>query len=530
MAEVEAQPSEDKKARKVPLGREDVLPEICQRLSRRILDKVRKHELVFFQTESHFFEDLTATSGIMKPEMSKDEKRAIIKENLIRINKNVPEGVYLPTNPSCTVLSIVETSGAPMQSAAKCPFRVTFNVIEESSIKDILKAQKKVADDPVFGAISEEKITRMSSIVGRHNRDTFDSNISGINGQYHNYEDEIFQSHKKIMNRTLSFNKNNRFSTMLTKKYDLPSKMMNKYNSNIGGSLMGPRSNNIVVPQNKPKIGSKYKGEDKVKQVSCIFKVFDDVRQDILAIKMVKLFKEIFNVFQLDLHLFPYNIICNRTGEDKNIGGIIECVPNTHSRDELGKDYDVNMYQYFVEKFGGENSDGFKKAQQNFIRSLAGYSVFSYIVQPKDRHNGNIMIDKLGNLVHIDFGFIFDWSPGGDMRFESADFKFTKEMIKILGGHKDANAYQLFVSKAIQGYLAVRKFARQICDLIFFSLHSGLPCFKTKSMKLLRKRFRLDLNECQAANHYRKIINNAHNKWTTKVYDQIQYLQNKISY
>lgn len=32
---------------------------------------------------------------------------------------------------------------------------------------------------------------------------------------------------------------------------------------------------------------------------------------------------------------------------------------------------------------------------------MAGYSVFSYIVQVKDRHNGNILITKDGRVVHI---------------------------------------------------------------------------------------------------------------------------------
>ena len=51
----------------------------------------------------------------------------------------------------------------------------------------------------------------------------------------------------------------------------------------------------------------------------------------------------------------------------------------------------------------------------------------------------------------FDFGFIFNWSPGKDMNFESANFKLTKEFIKILGGNAHAEPYQLFVQKTIQG-------------------------------------------------------------------------------
>jgi phosphatidylinositol 4-kinase A len=109
----------------------------------------------------------------------------------------------------------------------------------------------------------------------------------------------------------------------------------------------------------------------------------------------------------------------------------------------------MNLNKYFEEKFGGATSEEFARARKNFILSQAGYSVVSYILQTKDRHNGNILIDKDGHLIHIDFGFIFDVSPAGDMRFENADFKMTKEMIQIVGGSKKSESYLLFVQKSI---------------------------------------------------------------------------------
>ena len=66
-------------------------------------------------------------------------------------------------------------------------------------------------------------------------------------------------------------------------------------------------------------------------RMSCIFKVGDDVRQDMMALQIIALFKRVFKQIDLDLFLFPYKVVATAPG-----CGVIECVPNSKSRDQLG--------------------------------------------------------------------------------------------------------------------------------------------------------------------------------------------------
>ena len=67
---------------------------------------------------------------------------------------------------------------------------------------------------------------------------------------------------------------------------------------------------------------------------------------------------------------------------------------------------------------------------------MAGYSLVCYLLNIKDSHNGNILIDTEGHILHIDLGFMFNISPEFNRNFENVPFKLTYEMFENMNGYE----------------------------------------------------------------------------------------------
>lgn len=258
--------------------------------------------------------------------------------------------------------------------------------------------------------------------------------------------------------------------------------------------------------------------------LSAIFKVGDDCRQDVLVLQIIATFRSIFNNVGLDVYVYPYRVTATAPG-----CGVIDVLPNSISRDMLGREAVNGLYEYFVSKYGAENSIRFQEARNNFVKSMAAYSVISYLLQLKDRHNGNIMIDDTGHILHVDFGFCFDIAPGG-VRFERAPFKLTSEMVSVMGGTTTSQSYIWFEELCVKAFLASRPHAEKICHLVTLMLGSGLPCFKPQTINHLRQRFVLEKSERDAAAFMKELVKKSYGSYSTKGYDQFQLLTNGIPY
>ncbi|KAF8477229.1 hypothetical protein BDZ91DRAFT_708882 [Kalaharituber pfeilii] len=258
--------------------------------------------------------------------------------------------------------------------------------------------------------------------------------------------------------------------------------------------------------------------------LSAIFKVGDDVRQDMLVLQIISTFRSIYNSVGLDVYVFPYRVLATAPG-----CGVIDLIPKSISRDMLGREAVNGLYDYFTSKYGGEDSIKFQEARNNFVKSMAAYSVISYLLQLKDRHNGNIMIDDAGHIIHIDFGFCFDIAPGG-ITFERAPFKLTSEMIAVMGGSIDSQPYHWFEELCIKAFLACRPYADKLAYSVKIMSASGLPCFKPETIQNFKDRFVLDKNEKEAAEYMRGLVKKSYSSYSTKGYDQFQLLTNGIPY
>jgi len=259
--------------------------------------------------------------------------------------------------------------------------------------------------------------------------------------------------------------------------------------------------------------------------MACIVKCGDDLRQELLAYQLLATLKSVWEAESLPLFVRPYKIQVL-----SNDSGLIEPILNTVSLHQIKKHSQMSLLAYFIQEFGPINSEGFLTAQMNFIKSVAGYCLISYLVQVKDRHNGNILLDNLGHLIHIDYGFILSSSPK-NLGFESSPFKLTPEFVEVMGG-KDSDMFNYFKILILKGLLAARKHEDKIVSLVDIMRTAGsqLPCFASNasSVQGMKSRFHMNLSEEKLEILVETMVEQSINSLTTKLYDGFQYYTNGI--
>ena len=271
---------------------------------------------------------------------------------------------------------------------------------------------------------------------------------------------------------------------------------------------------------------SNFKMFNSLSIISFIVKAKDDLRQEVMTMQLIKKYDEIFRSENIPLKLHPYEIIIT-----SNSSGLIEFIPDTISFDALKKkllENNITFLEFFQKHFG----DDFEESQKNFAESLAGYSLVCYLLAIKDRHNGNILLNKDGCIIHIDFGFILGISPGGNLNFENAPFKITKDYINLMGGI-DSSIFCYFKSLFLRGLFAARRKVDVIANLIeAMGLGVPMPCFNGRNLKEIiiafKERCFVKFSEVEIVPLVNNLFDKSVNSWRTTQYDYFQKLTNNI--
>jgi phosphatidylinositol 4-kinase len=276
--------------------------------------------------------------------------------------------------------------------------------------------------------------------------------------------------------------------------------------------------------KNKPK-------DVQLEVVSLMAKSNDDLRQEVFVMQMIHYYKSVFVDANLPLWLKTYRIL-STSGST----GLIQVLVDATSVDGLkkadGYPTEGGLRKYFEVTYDGPNSTSFKEAQRNFMTSLAAYSIVSYLLGLKDRHNGNIMIDTRGHLIFIDFGFAMGMAPGHEFSMERAPFKLTKEYVEVMGGVND-ECYKEFERLFVEGFKAARKNSQIALGLVEIMMYkSNYPCFSGwryghgVALKRFEKRLMLDVPDEKVEMRAKALVRRAMDHWGTNAYDKFQKWSN----
>ncbi|XP_058571765.1 phosphatidylinositol 4-kinase beta isoform X4 [Neofelis nebulosa] len=290
--------------------------------------------------------------------------------------------------------------------------------------------------------------------------------------------------------------------------------------------------------------GSPYGHLPNWRLLSVIVKCGDDLRQELLAFQVLKQLQSIWEQERVPLWIKPYKILVISADS-----GMIEPVVNAVSIHQVKKQSQLSLLDYFLQEHGSYTTEAFLSAQRNFVQSCAGYCLVCYLLQVKDRHNGNILLDAEGHIIHIDFGFILSSSPR-NLGFETSAFKLTTEFVDVMGG-LDGDMFNYYKMLMLQGLIAARKHMDKVVQIVEIMqqgcrrcsgaspsgpvmtvaqiICSQLPCFHGSStIRNLKERFHMSMTEEQLQLLVEQMVDGSMRSITTKLYDGFQYLTNGI--
>jgi len=469
-----------------------------------------------------FFENLATRLADYAPE----HRQELLVKNLEHLSSHLMNGLYFPLQhsanlPHLTLQAPIPEEGRIMSSKAKVPFLMVWEVNQsnipvcDSQVPELLSAPsaKKKAKLPLPDTPTAAELMNAQPAEGSD----FEEEVLSRNDiSEHPLEapmsqEEIGQSLEKLK----------RIQAPERPKFT-PRHRSNGSDAQMWNPFRHSMEDQKEVWKHKSKCAHRCPKWD---AQTLIFKHGEDLRQEALCVQFIHMFDSIFRDAKLPIQMKPFSIVCTSP-----YSGLVECLVDcttvTKIRENCG-----DLFTFWEGHFGPRGSSGYAVATKNFIESLVGYSLFSYVLQIKDRHNGNIMVLNDGCIAHIDFGFMFTNSPGGNSGFESSPFKFPEDYIEILGG-EDSEDYNLFQVLMLQGFLTLRRHLSKFVLMTEIMLEGApMPCFiggKDRVLNELKMRLCDGLTNEECITHVMSLIEQSVCNWRTQQYDSFQKITNGI--
>jgi phosphatidylinositol 4-kinase len=263
-----------------------------------------------------------------------------------------------------------------------------------------------------------------------------------------------------------------------------------------------------------------------------IAKSNDDVRQEVFVMQLIAFYQRAFTKAKLPLWLYTYTILSTSKSTV-----LIHLIPDAFSIDSIKKrgDFPGSLRLYYEQLYGapvgGVDPHGLTVALGEFVKSMAAYSIVCYLLQIKDRHNGNIMIDNQGHIIHIDFGFVFGLAPGKAFSMElRCPWKLNKEMVAVMGGLQSQH-YAEYVRLCVEGLLCARNCYADVVALMEILTHkSNFPAFRYNPSAIddFKARLLLDVPDNKIEKEVQALLFKSYDNRGSDYYDDFQKLTNGI--
>nr|CAH8830159.1 unnamed protein product [Trichobilharzia regenti] len=265
-----------------------------------------------------------------------------------------------------------------------------------------------------------------------------------------------------------------------------------------------------------------------------MFKVGDDLRLDSLICQLTFLMDRIWLDAGLDLRMIHFRII--PTEEQK---GFIELVSECSTLRQIQQQgggltgaFKEGVITKWLQSQNITELD-YKRALDNFLRSLAGCCVATYILGVGDRHNDNIMIRYSGHVFHVDFSKVFGNSQTfAGIKRDRVPFVLTQDMLHVLNtyskdmtgsmhhlnnssgfgytpGHNSNHpqqGVQLFIEKCCEAYNLIRHRSYQLISLLELSLSMNIPGLNRDCVRFVLRALRPELNDQEASQYFTELV------------------------